>query len=76
VVEHFKICKYVNVGYQECRWKVKVKLSRYRPGQAFRAPGCWAPRISRQSALEGGKVVSPAHRPSLPPGKIPGTHFC
>jgi hypothetical protein len=24
------------------------------------------PRISRQSALEGGKVVSPAHRPSLP----------
>jgi hypothetical protein len=26
-----------------------------------------APRISRQSALEGGKVVSPTHRPSLPP---------
>jgi hypothetical protein len=35
-----------------------------------------APRISRQSAHEGGKVVSPTHRPSLPPEKIPCTHFC
>jgi hypothetical protein len=26
-----------------------------------------APRISRQSAHKGGKVVSPTHRPSLPP---------
>jgi hypothetical protein len=34
-----------------------------------------APRISRQSAHDGGKVVSPMHRLSLPPGKIPGTHF-
>jgi len=25
------------------------------------------PRISRQSAYEGGKVVSPTYRPSLPP---------
>jgi len=27
------------------------------------------PRISRQSAHEGGTVVSPTHRPSLPPRK-------
>jgi hypothetical protein len=33
-----------------------------------------APRISRQSAHEGGKVVSPKHRPSLPLRK--DTHFC
>jgi hypothetical protein len=33
-----------------------------------------APIISRQSAHEGGKVVSPTHRPPLPPGRIP--HFC
>jgi hypothetical protein len=26
-----------------------------------------APRVSRQSAHEGGKVVSPTHRPPLPP---------
>jgi hypothetical protein len=25
---------------------------------------------------EGGKVVSPTHRPPLPPGSTPGTHFC
>ena len=24
----------------------------------------------------GGKVVSPMHRPPLPPGNAPGTHFC
>ena len=26
-------------------------------------------------AQDGGKVVSPRHRPSLPPGNTPGTHF-
>jgi len=25
---------------------------------------------------DGGKVVSPTHRPPLPPGNAPGTHFC
>jgi hypothetical protein len=34
-----------------------------------------AARIPRQWAHEGGKVFSPAHRPSLPPGKILDTHF-
>ena len=27
-------------------------------------------------AQDGGKVVSPTHRPPLPPGNAPGTHFC
>jgi len=27
-------------------------------------------------ALDGGKVVSLTHRPPLPPGNTPGTHFC
>ena len=35
--------------------------------------GC---QISRQSAHEGGKVVGPTHQPPLPPGNMPGTHFC
>jgi hypothetical protein len=51
---------------------VKVKLSRYRPGQALGVRGVWGSRISRQSAHEDGKVVSPRHRPSLPPEMIPG----
>jgi hypothetical protein len=35
-----------------------------------------APKIFRQSAHEGDKVVSRTHRPPLPPAKIPGTHLC
>jgi len=27
-------------------------------------------------AQGGGKVVSLTHRPPLPPGNAPGTHFC
>ena len=56
--------------------KVKVKQPHYKPWQAQRVPGGWGSQISRQSAHEGGKVVSRTHRPPLLPGNIPGTHFC
>jgi hypothetical protein len=28
------------------------------------------------TAQDGGKFVSLTHRPHLPPGNAPGTHFC
>jgi hypothetical protein len=56
--------------------QVKVKLSRYRPGEAFGVLGGLGSRISRQFAHEGGMVVSPTYRSSQPQGRIPGTHFC
>ena len=56
--------------------KLEVKQSLYRPGQDLRVPGGWGSQILRQSAHEGGKVVSPSTDRLYPPGNISGTHFC
>jgi hypothetical protein len=53
-----------------------VKQFLYRRKEALRVPAGCGFQISRQSAHEGGKVVSPTHRPPLPPVSIHGSHFC
>jgi hypothetical protein len=62
--------------YRFWHWSKKVKQSHYRLGKALRVPGGWGFQISRQSAHEGSKAVSPTHQLLLPPGNVPGTHFC
>ena len=42
---------------------IHTKATHYRPGQALRAPGGWGSEIAKQSAQNGGNVVSPTHRP-------------
>ena len=44
-----------------------VWVSHYRPGQVLGTPRGEFPRITRQSAHEGGKFVSPKQRPPLRP---------
>ena len=70
-MRHNYKCRMKETGLRKClKVKVKVKQSHYRPGQTPRVPGGWDSQISRQSAHEGGKVVSPIHRPSLLPRAI------
>jgi len=45
------------------------------PLQAWRGPE-GSRRLRLPDFNEGGKVVSLTHQPPLPPGNIPGTHFC
>ena len=54
--------------------KIKKK-SKAISGQALKVPERRGSQISWQSAHEGGKVVRTRHRPPLPPGNVPGTHF-
>ena len=56
--------------------KIMVKQSRYRPGQAQRVLRKLRFPDFVTTAQDCGKVVSLTHWPTLPPGNIPGNHFC
>ena len=53
-----------NVGMVAALIRLYVSRNKGR-----RVPGVWGSQVSRQSVHEGGKVVSPTHRPPLPPRK-------
>jgi hypothetical protein len=55
--------------------RVKVKLSHTGLDRPLGLQEVEAPRISRQPAHEGGKVVSSTHRPPLPPSRYPWYSF-
>ena len=49
------------------------------PLQAWTGPECSRKLrfpVFMTTAQDGGKIVSFTHRPPLPPGNTPGTHFC
>ena len=53
-------------------------------GKAVPLQACSGSEVSRKlrfpdfmtTAQDGGNVVNLTHRPPLPPGNTPGTHFC
>jgi hypothetical protein len=71
------------------KWKNKLMHGQYirnmdSKGKAVALQAWSCPEGSRKlrfpdfmtTAQDGGKVVSLTHRPPLPPGNKPGTHFC
>jgi hypothetical protein len=67
----------INLKRLQCVVENKHKVKTI-PLQAWTGPeGSRMLRLSNfKTTHEGGKVVSPMHRPALHPGNIPGTHFC
>ena len=71
-------------GYPEALELVNVERNRKNIGQSVPLKLWSGPEASRKlrfpdfmtTAQEGGKVVSLTHRPRLPSGNSPGTHFC
>ena len=63
---------------------LRIRIYIYIKGKSVPLQAWTGPEGSRKlrfpdfmtTAQDGGKVVSPTHRPPLPSGNAPGTHFC
>ena len=70
---------HVSSGFSADHQELKNRKKKAVPLQAWSGPG--GSRKLRfpdfmTTAQDSGKVDSLTRRPSLPPGNIPGTHFC
>jgi hypothetical protein len=73
------VCMYI------CMYVYVVCICKKGKGKAVPLQASSGPEGSRKLRFSdymttaqdvGGKVVSLTHRPPLPPGNAPGTHFC
>jgi len=65
--------------WQGCQLYVPAAKVKQSPLQSWSGPeGSRKLRFPDYATMaqNGGKVVSLTHRPPLPPGNTPGTHFC
>jgi len=71
------------ISYFPCCLCLELKLAKIK-GEAVPLQAWSGPEVTKKlrfpdfmtTAQDGGKVVSLTHRPPLPPGNAPGTHFC
>jgi len=86
VLEFIPLCPLKHSKYYMCwiRDVMFVLIQHSCKGKAVPLQAWSGPEGSRKlhfpdfmtTAQDGGKVVSPTHRPPLPPGNDPGTHIC
>ena len=73
-----------DLGLPDEMWCSDMYIRVYIKGKAVPLQAWSGPEGSRKlrfpdfmaTAQDGGKIVSLTHRPLLPPGNTPGTHFC
>jgi len=69
--EHICKCAFVGLS-RRCECKA-VPLRAWNGPEGYRK--LWFPDFMK-TAQDGVKVINLTHRPPLPPGNTPGTHFC
>jgi len=78
------ISAHSDIGQNGGRFKITELKSKEGKGKAVPLQASSGPEGCRKlklpdfvtTAQDGGKVVSLTHRPPLPQGNTPGTHFC